>query len=65
MYDAQSMKPVLTVTEVAELLRISVKTVRRLLRSGRLHSTRIDPSGSSRHLIERFEIEQFMLRNRM
>ena len=48
----------LTVSEVAEVIRTSVKTVRRRIEQGRLRACKLTEGGSARVLVPREEIRR-------
>jgi len=48
-----------TIVEVADLLRVNPRTLKRYIASGRIRSVRAD-AGSSRVLIPRAEVERYL-----
>lgn len=49
-----------TLDEVAEILRCSITTVRRLVKTGRLPAGRVTEGGSARHLIRATEVDRLL-----
>ena len=57
---AAELPPFLTRCEVAELLRISERTVRRFEADGRLRSLKLTPGRAGRVLFRREELQRFV-----
>ena len=51
---------ILSVSEAADLLRCSARSVRRMLSTGRLRASKLASGGSSRLLIARAEVERLL-----
>ena len=56
---ASTLPPLATVIEVADLLRVNPRTIKRYIASGRIRSVRADV-GSSRVLSPRTEVERYL-----
>lgn len=57
---ATTLPPMLSLSEVAELLRVHTRTLHRMLRDGRIRSIRHAPLPGARHLIPRGEIVRYL-----
>lgn len=57
----RDLPPLLRLKEVCAALRVHDRTVRRLIKSGRLHALKYGEAGSSRIIVPRAEIARYLL----
>ena len=58
---AESLPLTLSPTDVAAVLQVNARTVRRMLARGELHAVRTIAAGSARYVIPRSELIRFMM----
>jgi excisionase family DNA binding protein len=59
---AKSLPPLLTLREAAEVLRLNERTLRKLIADGVIRARRNVPRGSSRVIVTRYAVIEYLLR---
>ena len=56
----QELPPILSLTEAANFMRLSTRTLRRLIAAGRLQATKGDPSRNGKVLVTRASVHRVL-----
>ncbi|MCB9893535.1 MAG: helix-turn-helix domain-containing protein [Planctomycetes bacterium] len=56
----KELPPILTLSEAAEFMRLSTRTLRRLIAAGRLQTTKADSSRNGKVLVPRASIQRVL-----